>query len=341
MTDHRKPQAFVIEDDKPVTKATRAPKIIFEEEEIHLPATVPHTQERTTPHSFRWLPWLASSLSALLVMWISLQTWQMITGFFAQSAWLGWLASVLGVIAAISLIAIIVREATGLFRLRKLEALQDQAARALNLNDQPAAMATVADLTSLYDNRSDLTLPLQRFRAQNNGIMDSSDRIRLLDRNVLQPLDVQARTIITKRTRRIALLTAVIPAPALDVLLVAAQNFAMLREIAYVYGGKPSSLSTIRLARMVMSHLAIAGGLAMSDSLLQNLIGKGLLGRISSRFGEGTLNGILTARIGVAAMEVCRPIPKDSSSRAELVSVIKEALSFGSTQDANDDKHQS
>jgi putative membrane protein len=340
MTDHRKPQAFVIEDGKPVTRSTaRAPKITFDEEVFQPPALPPITHDNPAPNRLRWLPLLLASLTSLLFMWISLQTWLMIKAFFDQSPWLGWLATSIGAVAAISLVAIIIREIAGFMRLRALENLQRNAARAINLDDQQAAKATVGEVLRLYGNRPEIGAAVQQFQKELSGIMDPSDRIRLLDRNILQPLDAVSRAIVAKRTKRVALLTAVIPTPVLDVLLVAAQNFAMLREVAQVYGGRPSTFSTLRLARMVMTHLAVAGGLALSDSLIQNLIGKGLLGRVSARFGEGALNGVLTARIGIAAIEVCRPVAKDSTSRAELVSLVKETLSFGTT-DAPDGQHQ-
>ena len=98
----------------------------------------------------------------------------------------------------------------------------------------------------------------------------------------------------------------------------------MLREIATLYGGRPSTLATFRLARMVIGHLAVTGGLALSDSVIQHVVGKGLIGRLSARFGEGAVNGILTARIGLAALDVCRPIPQEAEAKETLTSLVRE-----------------
>ena len=43
---------------------------------------------------------------------------------------------------------------------------------------------------------------------------------------------------------------------------------------------------------------------ARFPNLIQHLVGKGLLGRLSARFGEGAVNGILTSRIGLAARDL-------------------------------------
>ncbi len=47
----------------------------------------------------------------------------------------------------------------------------------------------------------------------------------------------------------------------------------------------------------------------MGDSLLGQVVGHGVAARLSARLGEGVVNGLLTARIGLAAMDLCRPLP--------------------------------
>lgn len=144
----------------------------------------------------------------------------------------------------------------------------------------------------------------------------------------IQPLDLETHRIIARSARRVTMLTTLTPTAMLDILFVAAQNLRMLREIATLYGGRPSTLSTLRLARMVISHLAVTGTLALSDSLIQHMIGKGLVGRLSARFGEGTVNGIMTSRIGLAAADVCRPIPQSAETKETLAGLARELITF-------------
>jgi putative membrane protein len=82
-----------------------------------------------------------------------------------------------------------------------------------------------------------------------------------------------------------------------------------MRRIAEIYGGRPGLLGAIKLARSVASHLAITGGMAIGDSLVQQVLGHGIAAKLSARLGEGVLNGLLTARVGLSAMAVCRPMP--------------------------------
>lgn len=65
----------------------------------------------------------------------------------------------------------------------------------------------------------------------------------------------------------------------------------------------------MRLSGNVLSHLAVTGGIAVGDDIIQQVLGLGLAARLSAKLGEGVLNGLLTARVGLAAIEVCRPLP--------------------------------
>jgi putative membrane protein len=90
---------------------------------------------------------------------------------------------------------------------------------------------------------------------------------------------------------------------------VVAQIVRLVRRIAEIYGGRPGLLGLVKLARSIGAHIAITGGMAVGDSLLQQLVGHGIASRISARMGEGVLNGLLTARVGLSALAVCRPAP--------------------------------
>ena len=60
--------------------------------------------------------------------------------------------------------------------------------------------------------------------------------------------------------------------------------------------------------------------------MLGSIAGGGVLSRLSRRFGEGVVNGALTARVGVAAMEVCRPLPFARVRRPSVTSLVRRAL---------------
>lgn len=334
-SDHRAPQAFKLEPEVTAGKA-KTTKIEFtpEDPEKEL-VTVPVPAEHRVSMRPRWGFILVSALATLFTFWLGLSAAQIVEGFFARSPFMGYLALGVAGVAAFAALAIIFRETWSLLRLRRIEKLQLAASHALNQDDAASADAAVAGLKRLYANRPDSAWNLKNLNLHSEDIMDPRDRVRLAESYLVDPLDEAAHRIIAKRARRVTLLTTVTPAAAFDLLFVGAQNLRMLREIASLYGGRPSTLATFRLARMVVTHLAVAGGLAISDNFLHLFVGKGLLGRLSARFGEGAVNGILTARIGLAAREVCRPIPQENSKRETLSSLVKELTDF-----SNPDKSQ-
>ena len=334
--DHRRPQAFRIDPAARPDKVRRQPravptsKIRFDEEPEGQDIVVVPPAVLPSSRGLKWGSILISALFGLFVLWAGLSATSLIEQLFARSVYLGWLGVGLAGLAGLAALAIIIREIWGLLRLDRIEHVQADAARALNHDDNAAAKRALSALQSVYQGRHDAAWGLKTLAEHETEVMDAKDRIRLADRDLVSAFDGEAHRIIARRSRRVTMLTAVTPAAAFDILFVAVQNLRMLREIATLYGGRPSTLSTFRLARMVIGHLAVTGGLALSDSVIQHVVGKGLIGRLSARFGEGAVNGILTARIGLAAVDVCRPLPQEAEAKETLTSLVRELANFSS-----------
>lgn len=330
----RSPKAFML-DEPPREAAQEVPQrrphaitgITFEPDLDEGQLIVMPPAPLPSPGRLRWGAVFISAVLALITMWAGLAATRLIEDFFARSEILGWTALGIAAIAGLAALAISAREIWSLARLRKIEHIQTDAAHAINTDDSTAAQRAIRELTSLYASRPDAQLGLRELKRYASDIMDGRDRIKLAERHLVSWRDAEAHRIIAHAARRITLLTTVAPTAVLDIVMVAAQNLRMIRELATLYGGRPSTLSTLRLARMVVSHLAVTGGIALSDNLIQHVVGKGLLGRLSARFGEGTVNGILTARVGLAARDVCRPIPQETSAKDTLGSLLKELVS--------------
>ena len=85
-------------------------------------------------------------------------------------------------------------------------------------------------------------------------------------------------------------------------------------------------MASLRLGRMVFTHIVATGGLAMTDDLLGQFLGQDLLRRLSRRLGEGAFNGALTARVGVTALAAIRPLPFLIAKPPRLRDILAEAL---------------
>jgi putative membrane protein len=63
--------------------------------------------------------------------------------------------------------------------------------------------------------------------------------------------------------------------------------------------------------------------MAAGDSLIQEIVGQGLASRLSAKLGEGVVNGLMTARLGLAAIDVIRPLPFSAVRRPRVADVLK------------------
>jgi putative membrane protein len=157
-------------------------------------------------------------------------------------------------------------------------------------------------------------------------IIDGADMVRLAERELMSPLDQQARRIISAAAARVSAFTALSPRAAIDVLFVLGSALLLVRRLSILYGARPGTLGLIRLMRLVVLHLAMTGGLATTDGLIQQMLGHSIAAKLSARLGEGLLNGLLTARLGLAAIDVVRPLPFTVLSRPTLRDLMSDVL---------------
>ena len=158
-------------------------------------------------------------------------------------------------------------------------------------------------------------------------VLDADTLFGLVEAEVLAPLDAAALAEVQTAARQVATITALVPLALVDLIGAFSTNLRMIRRIAEIYGGRSGAMGNWRLTRTVLAHMVATGALALGDDMLEPLIGGGLLGKLSRRFGEGIVNGALTARVGLAAIEVCRPLPFSEPRRPSVRKVVQKALS--------------
>ncbi len=157
--------------------------------------------------------------------------------------------------------------------------------------------------------------------------VDVETRFDLYEREALKPLDDEARAAIRHAARKVATATAIMPSALLDGLAALYFNLALIRRLAEIYGGRAGVFGSLSLARRVVEHAMAVGLIALGDDLLEPLLGGGLASKVSRRVGEGVINGAMTARIGIAAMEICRPLPFWALPKPKIRDVAWEAMS--------------
>ncbi len=275
------------------------------------PALLPVPVQTLAPtrRGFPWGTLFWSGLAGLILLGTGLGVVRLIEDLFARSEGLGIFGLTLAAVTTLALAVVVGREVFGLVRLATIEKLHTRAAAVLASDDRAASRAIVQDLLAIAHQNPQLARARATLESHAGDIIDGADMIRLAERELMTPLDAEARRLVSTAAQRVSIVTAVSPRAMIDVLFVFVASLRLIRQLARLYGGRPGALGMIRLLRHVIAHLAITGGMAASDSLMQQMLGHGIAAKLSQRLGEGVLNGLLTARLGLAAIDVTRPLP--------------------------------
>jgi putative membrane protein len=269
--------------------------------------------------------WLGAG--GLLALWLVTGVESFLADLFTRSALLGWAAAGLAGLLGLALLGLALRELAALARVRRIGGLRAAAERAAGEDAEAAdAERVLAGLRKLYRGRAGMEAPLAALAEARADTPDPGAMLSVAERRLLAPLDQRAERAVSRAARRVAAATALVPMPALDVLAVLFATLGMIREIAEIYGGRAGTIGSWRLLRAVATHLLATGAVAATDDLLGPMLGGGVLGRLSRRFGEAAVNAALTARVGTAAIEVCRPLPFRARARPRASTLVLEAL---------------
>ena len=267
--------------------------------------------------------WVFGLLFALV---LAVQAWRFVTGLWAATPWLGYLA--LGLLMlALGVVAVqAVREGLAFVRLGQLDAIRQAALRAHASADLAQARKVVARLDRLYAPRPNMAAARANLAQSQGDVFDADTLLRLTEEALILPLDTLARAEVMAATRQVAVVTALIPLALADVVAALLANLRMIRRLAEIYGGRAGTLGSWRLLRKVFVSLLATGAVALTDDLIGSFAGGGILALLSRRFGEGVVNGALTARVGLAAMELCRPLPFVAAQRPGVSATVAQAL---------------
>lgn len=277
--------------------------------------------------------WLFGAIAALVLVALGFDTADLLQRSFATSIALGALVSLLVATAGVAAVALLVNELLALRRLRRIEGLRLRAdALTANIQSeeprQGAAAGFAGSLVSLYSGRPELAPALTRLRDHITDAHDDAEIVRLIDRGLLSPLDRAAYQLVLRAARDTAVATALSPAAVLDLAVVLWRNLKLVREVAALYGARPGYLGSLKLLRRMLANIAVAGVAESAHHVAVEALGGSLVAAVSTRMGQGVINGLLTARVGITAMHLCRPIAFTPDERPSLNRIRKELLSL-------------
>ena len=291
----------------------------------------PSPQEPLSPASTAvspqwWFLWFWGFPAFIIIVLCGVALWDVMKALWERSAVLDMVVGIALVGWVLVTVVIAVREWLAMKRLDWLGEIRQRAYHALEppsgLDELELAREAVRDLLAVYCNREDTRPGSQLVGEKLEDIFPGASLIDFAEREVLVELDDRAKQVIRATALRVATETAFMPWPLADVLLVFLSSIQMFRRIAKIYGSRPGIVASWTLSRKVLTQLVVAGALAKGGQWVGKVVGSGLL-----PISEGVTNGVLLARCGVTAMELCRPLPFHACQCPSVMDLIKETFS--------------
>ena len=224
------------------------------------------------------------------------------------------------------LAGVILGELVSLLRLRGRGKTRALVEKAVASRDPAEAEAALAALLAVHRDRPALAWALARYREESADVPDAADKLVLYERLVMGPLDEACVAEIRTVARRAAILTAFAPNPILDALFVLWLNLSVVRRVARAQGLRPGMVASGALLRRTILAMVAAGGMEALGDMAPAAVAGGVVRTVARRVGEGAINGLLTIRIGVAALEACRPMPFDARDRPSSTTLARQVL---------------
>ncbi|WP_428772393.1 YcjF family protein [Vibrio sp.] len=267
-------------------------------------------------------------LKGILTGFVGLTGWQLLDNLYQSylaSDWLslGW-SGLVALVASLGVGAL----AKELWRLRGLKHhfnVQEQAEQLLS-NDgvgqgesfclQLAKECGVSEESPYFD----------RWKNSLNAAHSDSEILQLYDALVVAKQDQQATKIVSRYATEAAAMVAISPLALADMLLVAWRSFHMLDQLAKVYGVELGYWSRLQLFKTVLVNMALAGASELVIDAGMDLVSMDLAGKISARAGQGLGVGLLTARLGLKAMSLLRPLPWQAGKAVKISTIRKQIM---------------
>ncbi|MCK7597465.1 TIGR01620 family protein [Microbulbifer sp. CAU 1566] len=274
---------------------------------------------------FRLRLWKPALLAALALAFGAV-FWEL-RQFFYWAAEMHWsLGALAGVIIG-ALVLTMVSAVWEYFRagrpLRELQKTQELAAQVRDSRATDAVEPLNRQLRELFAGKPQGAL-LSRVHAETPDYYDNSELLRHLELNFFEALDQEALRRIVRHATTTGALVGLSPFTTLDVLVALRQSMRMIDDVAQIYGVRPSIVVRWRLFKKILALVAYSGASEYAVSeLWPELVGDSMLSTVSARLGQGMGASLFMARIGLAAVHSCRPIPFSEKQRPKLGALTK------------------
>jgi putative membrane protein len=274
----------------------------------------------------RWGIALALSLAALISGVIVIDAALWLSDLFERSAWLGVVGTLLIGGVSVALAGFISGEYRNLMRLRTAQSIREQGYHLAEASNRFEGHGFMSDLVRLTASSRAGRVLCEQYRDAIADTHDDREAMQLFERIVLRPLDEIAYAAVRRAARDTAIGASVSPVAGVDALIVLWRSMRMVREVAEVYGLRPTRLSVLALIRRMFLTATFAVTADVVGDVLGAHVGGRLAGLVSGKLAEGVFAGVRTARLGLLAIEQCRPLPFAADDRPNLRQLVAQSL---------------
>ena len=148
----------------------------------------------------------------------------------------------------------------------------------------------------------------------------------LFEHQVLAPIDQLAIKQVSNNASAASVMIAVSPFALLDMLVVLWRNIRMMNQVSEIYGLHLGYWAKVKLMRNIFHTMLYAGAAEILSDAGNYALSAGITGKISTRVAQGMGAGVLTARIGLKAINESRPLPWLSQTKPGLSGISKQLL---------------
>ncbi|MBT0723057.1 TIGR01620 family protein [Rosenbergiella sp. S61] len=258
----------------------------------------------------RFPVWARLLLLGVLVLFVSgvAQLVQTILTAWYEKQWVTIGMATAGVMIVCAGLGAMLAELSRLRRLKKQMHIHQYAQRLLSSHSHQHGVAFCESLIK------DAGLPAEhpavmQWHAALDPSLSDKEVVTLYSTLVQPTFDNQARRLIRQTATQSAFMVAASPYALVDMGLVAWRSLRMINQIAKLYQVEPGYFGRIKLLRALLVNMAVAGASEWIQESSLDWLSQDLAARLSGRVAQGVGIGLLTARLGVKTMSLCRPIP--------------------------------
>lgn len=248
------------------------------------------------------------SLTAVLLVWLGYDWWQLMQQLITDNPPLAVLFSIL-------LVILLLLSGQQLWiawrsrrQLKRVDYLRDAAEKMRHEQSRGRAADWLQQLDKLYRD-SHHGPALDTAAGQLPDYLHDGEVVQQIDEQFFHQLDQQTLQLIQRESVHSAVMVAVSQLAIVDTLWVVWKTLKMVNQIHLHYGVKLGPIAQWRLNLRVCKVALLSYSTQAGLTLMAEKTSLGLSGKIAGSVAQGIGVGLYQARIGISAMQQIRPVP--------------------------------